>query len=567
MAKSKANPNKNIRPLTADQVTELTNKLDDPRSLNEQDCESLKMALATLTALQSAYLASKAKLKSLLAAIFGPKTEKSPANTPGGEKPPKTKPGGRGRNRGPKDFPGATVVECNHPDLKEGDICPNCQVGVLKESDRRQTEFFDGSQAVGLTIYLLQTFVCTVCRKVFTAPLPTTLPTAARDLSQQKSAKTATSRAEDRVGDEVSTERPIRIYSVSMVLSLITERFFKAVPHYRLAQVMQMAGIPLSTSTQYTVLKKYFGPLAQAIFKAMKKKAAAQTLFVNDDTPFRILEYERSKGSESGEPDKKSKKTRSQTSAIWTKGENGVYCLFDTSRGAAGKFLDEIIKERDPALGKPLQMSDGLKLNDIKNCEVLRGRCLDHARRKFHAVKESFPAEWKKAKVLFGAIYKADADAKELGLNSFERMLFHQYYSRQRFEELLAWCKSSLADHQVEPNSGLGKAMKYFNNQAHELRAFLEVPGMPLSSIEVERLIKRFVLLRKNCLQFNSKNGAELGDAIMSIIATCVANQLNPQDYIRTLLENPAEVLEEPGNWLPSVVGKPITYPKARAKA
>ena len=537
-----------LTPLDAKRIDELKGKLDSPSTLSVEDCHALKSVLVTLLSLQSAYLNSKTKLRSLLATIFGPRTEKDPDPRPHANNSEEPKPKPHPGRKKAEDFEGADRVECDHPTLKAGDICPNCQIGILAESERRESICYDGSPAIGVIIYALQTFVCLSCGKIFKAPLPGNMPQLVPDLGKL-----------DQNGqddfDEVSSNAPVRIYTVGMVLSLIMERFFKAVPLYRLAQVLKMAGIPLSPSTQYTILKTRFERLALSLFAVLKKEAAQQKLFINDDTFFRILEYERKKDSSKGS---NSQSKRSQTSAIVAKGSGISYCLFETSQGHAGNFLEGVLKLRDSLLPTPLQMSDALIVNGTQHTKTIRGLCLDHARRKFFALKATFPADWKKAKVLFGAIYHADAKAKELGLNEEQRLSYHQEHSLKSFDELLSWCHKSLEGKAVEEHSGLGKAMKYFINQSQGLKAFLEVPGMPIASIEVERTIKKFVLLRKNSLQFKTQKGASFGDAIMSLIATCMANQINPQGYFQTLLENPEKVLAEPEKWLPNLVGQKI---------
>ena len=85
---------------------------------------------------------------------------------------------------------------------------------------------------------------------------------------------------------------------------------------------------------------------------------------------------------------------------------------------------------------------------------------------------------------------------------------------------LAGWAVTEIAEKRVEPNSTLGKAIEYMQRRWKQLTAFLRVEGMPLSSAEVERLIKRCIRHRKNSMHYKTQRGAELGDMIMSLAQT-----------------------------------------------
>jgi len=59
------------------------------------------------------------------------------------------------------------------------------------------------------------------------------------------------------------------------------------------------------------------------------------------------------------------------------------------------------------------------------------------------------------------SIYKYDAEAREGKLSPAERLTFHQQHSGPVIEQLHEWLEARFALKQVEPNSGLGKAITY----------------------------------------------------------------------------------------------------------
>ena len=83
------------------------------------------------------------------------------------------------------------------------------------------------------------------------------------------------------------------------------------------------------------------------------------------------------------------------------------------------------------------------------------------------------------------------------------------------------------------------------------LTRFLEVPGAPLDNNEAERLIKRFIMIRKNSLFYKTENGARVGDCLMSLIQTCIAAGESPFDFLTALQRNSRHVAKNPQLWLP----------------
>jgi len=116
---------------------------------------------------------------------------------------------------------------------------------------------------------------------------------------------------------------------------------------------------------------------------------------------------------------------------------------------------------------------------------------------------------------------------------------------------LAAWAATEIAEKRVEPNSTLGKAIEYMQKRWKQLTAFLRVEGMPLSSAEVERLIKRCIRHRQNSMHYKTQRGAELGDMIMSLAQTCRYAKKSTHDYLTAIATHAERVTKAPANWLP----------------
>jgi len=213
-----------------------------------------------------------------------------------------------------------------------------------------------------------------------------------------------------------------------------------------------------------------------------------------------------------------------------------------------------VLQHRLAELGRPIQMCDALSRNTPKlsdGAEILLANCLAHGRRQFVEVAANFPQPCRYVLETLGEVYKYDAQARQGKLSPAERLAFHQQHSAPVMEQLHQWLEAQFALHQVEPNSGLGKAITYLLRHWKALTAFLREAGAPLDNNVCERALKRAVLHRKNALFYRTLHGAEAGDLFMSLIHTCELAGANPFDYLAELQKHPAELASNPSVWMP----------------
>jgi transposase len=225
--------------------------------------------------------------------------------------------------------------------------------------------------------------------------------------------------------------------------------------------------------------------------------------------------------------------------------------LFFTGAKHAGENLAEMLKRRAAELPAPIQMCDALSRNVPAHVEILLANCLAHGRRQFVEVAANFPDQCRYVLETLGQVYGHDADARDRGLTPEERLQFHQQHSGPVMDQLHGWLEAQLARRQVEPNSGLGKAILYLLRHWHPLTTFLRVPGAPLDNNIVERALKRAVLHRKNALFYRTLNGAQVGDLFMSLIHTCQLCGVNAFEYLTELQRHARELAAQPAQWMP----------------
>jgi len=225
--------------------------------------------------------------------------------------------------------------------------------------------------------------------------------------------------------------------------------------------------------------------------------------------------------------------------------------LFFTGHAHAGKNMERVLAHRAQALPPPLQMCDALAANVAGEFPTLVANCLAHGRRQVVDVAENFPAAARRVIEDLGKVYEHDAACRQDALSRAQRLSFHQQHSLSVMDSLQTWMTEQLDKRQVEPNSGLGKALSYLLRHWNKLTLFLREAGAPLDNNLCEQALKRAILHRKGSMFYKTLNGAEVGDIYMSLIHTCRLCDVNPFEYLQALLQHAQAVGRDAARWLP----------------
>jgi transposase len=422
---------------------------------------------------------------------------------------------GHGRT-GAAAYTGARRIVVPHATLRRGDHCPTCAKGKVYPlpEPKRQIRFV-GQAPVQATVYERERLRCNLCNDVFTAAAPA------------------------GVGEAK--------YDETAVSTLGLLKYGSGMPFARLTGLQARYGIPLPESTQYGLLQETAGALRPALDDLIRHAAQGEVLH-NDDTAAKILGLTPEAVSDEtpGKP-----RTGTFTSAIVARVAGHSIALFFTGRRHAGENLAAVLAHRAAALAPPIQMCEALTRNLPKPLEVLLANCLAHGRRQFVQVADNFPHECRHVLHALAEIYRVDDQARAQGLAPEARLQFHQTHSAPVMTALQGWLTAQLDEHQVEPNSGLGRAIRYLLTHWDPLTLFLRAPGAPLDNNVAERALKKAILNRKNAFFYKTEKGARVGDLYMSLIHTCELNGINAFDYLTELQRHAAELSANPSEWLP----------------
>ena len=506
---------------------ELQQLLERARTaLPEEDYRKLKAAVDALGYLTDLVADKDTTIRDLRQLLFPHATEKTRevlkklgmdagSIAPSGEtepsKVPTEKRPGHGRNAA-GEYRGARNVEVHHESMTAGSGCPDCYKGKVYEQVPKQLVRIAGQAPIHATIYQLQKLRCNLCGNIYTAQEP----------------------------DGISGDK----YDETAAAMIAQLKYGSGLPFYRLEDLEESLGIPLPASTQWEIVEEAATLIAPAHAELIRQAAQGEVLH-NDDTSMKVMTLRRETSGEAEE------RTGVFTSGIVATRERRKIALFFTGRQHAGENLGDVLQHRAGELAAPIRMSDALSRNAPKSVELLVANCLAHGRRRFVEIAPNFPEQCRRVLEMLGEVYHNDKLAREREMPPERRLRFHRDRSGPVMQDLRTWFEAQLAEKRVEPNSGLGRAIRYMLNHWEPLTLFLREPGAPLDNNVCERALKKAILHRKNSLFYKTLNGAQVGDLYMSLIHTAELNQVNPFEYMTELQRHAAEVAAIPSQWMP----------------
>jgi transposase len=524
--------------------------------LSEADCEKIQAMGETLIYLKAQWQAKGTAVRRLLRLLFGARSEKTDVVTrqashapadpadrvrTSATSPPETRAEeaasasvtrkGHGRN-GAAALTGALKVPVPHPMLTRGEGCPECSGKVYPFGEPKKLVRIVGVAPLMAAVYECEQLRCNACLELFTAPAP-------EGIGEKKYDETATA-----------------------TIGLL--RYDAGLPHNQLEKLQQGMGIPCSVSTQWDLVEEG-GETLEPAQQEMIRQGAQGTLQHSDDTCMRILQLTREERAAALGEDAAERRTGVFTTAIVSVNESVRIALFFTGARHAGENLNAMLKRRAVELPPPIQMCDASANNRPKDYATLLANCMSHARRRHVEVEGDFPNEVRFVLETLREVYFVDAEAREAGLSDNERLRLHQDKSKPWITGLKNWMHKQLDEKLIEPNSGLGEAITYMQENWRPLTAFLRIAGAPLDNNLCERVLKKAIRHRKNSLYYRTANGARIGDIWMSMIHTAELNGVSAFEYLVALLRHPEELKANPSEWMPWTFRMTLERMKAAA--
>lgn len=165
---------------------------------------------------------------------------------------------------------------------------------------------------------------------------------------------------------------------------------------------------------------------------------------------------------------------------------------------------------------------------------IIEAACWAHARRKIHDVHVRIPSDaTEEALKRIGELYAIEAQVR--GWPAEQRLLERQRRAVPLLNGLESWLREKMKT--LSRHSELAKAFAYAQNQWAALTYYAQDGWAEVDNNLAENALRTVSLGRKNFLFFGSDHGGERGALLYSLLGTCRLNGVDPEHYLRHVLD------------------------------
>jgi transposase len=333
-----------------------------------------------------------------------------------------------------------------------------------------------------------------------------------------------------RVVQQPAASRPIDrgLPGPGLLAHVAVAKFADSLPLYRQAQIYAREGIELDRST----LADWLGSAARLVdplVAALGRYALSATKLHADDTPVPVLQPGRG---------------TTKTGRLWT------YVRDDRPAGSHAppavwfRYSPDRKSERPVAHLKDFRgvlQADGYAgFGRLYECgNIIEAGCWAHVRRKFFDIDAHGPGSpiARQALERIGKLYGIEDEIR--GRPASERRSIRQARAGPMLESLQAWLQQTLGT--VSKKSELAVAIRYALTRWTAMTRYRDDGTIEIDNNAAERALRAVAIGRKNWLFAGSDDGGERAAAFYSLIGTAKLNGIDPEAYLRYVIERIAD--------------------------
>lgn len=164
--------------------------------------------------------------------------------------------------------------------------------------------------------------------------------------------------------------------------------------------------------------------------------------------------------------------------------------------------------------------------------DVTEAGCWFHARRYWFKTLDSDGPRARHALELIGKLFAFEREWATAPPP--ERLRLRRQHAKPIVDSFFAWCDEEAL--KVLDETPASKAVGYARNQRDALRRFLEDGRLPIHNNWSENALRREALGRRNWLFVGSDDGGEVNATLVTLLASCKQQDIEPLGYLRDLL-------------------------------
>ncbi len=307
------------------------------------------------------------------------------------------------------------------------------------------------------------------------------------------------------------------IADVSLLASMLIDKFKYHLPLYRQHQRMESSGIHLARSTLTQFIHRT-ADLLKPIYEAQLQSVLESKVLAMDETPI--------KAGRKGQG-------KMKTCYFWPIYGDRDEVVFPFSDTRAATMIHETLGNYRGVLGV-----DGYCAYEsfVKKTDgVVLANCWAHLRRAFLKAENIEPELVTEALKCIRGLYKVE---DKLKLREGKKKLeLRARLSKPIVDEFFEWLRATLDERQLLPSNPFTLAAKYALDREASLKVFLEHPDVPIDTNHLEREIRPIALGRRNWLFCWTEVGAQAVGTFQSLLATCRLHDVDPYTYFVDVLQ------------------------------
>ena len=319
-----------------------------------------------------------------------------------------------------------------------------------------------------------------------------------------------------------------------LLAAVLVAKFGDHLPVYRQEDIFSRHGIDIRRSTIYGWLSGA-ADLVAVLVALMTQRVLKSKVIHTDDTQVKLIDHDIN---------------GTVLARYWTYvGDHAYpYTVYDFTRTRGRDGPQKFLKDYSGYLHADAYSAyDGIYLDS--HGEIIEVACWAHCRRYWWKLREQDPERASYVLSIVKRLYDVEKLARDQ--TSEQRRELRQTQSAPLLQELKVW----LDKQRVLPKSNTGEALTYTLNQWDALNRYLEDGDLAIDNNISERSVKPIAIGRKNWLFVGSEEAGRRAGLLMSLIASCKANRVEPWHYLKdvfTRLPLPETDLESllPDRWL-----------------